>query len=230
MNILKKIYYNKYTKKSFSLSGVDLVVDRIFKNTLNGIYVDIGCNHPIKYNNTYKLHKKGWRGINVDLDDESIKQFNILRPKDHNICAVVSDKEEDTKIYFYHERSAINTISEDLQNSRNSKPAKTFCKKSLTLEQIIDHSVYASSKINLLSIDVENYEYNILKNFNFEKYKIDVIVVEIHDYKQEKLEIYNQSIEYVLNSNVYSLLTKNNYKMINWIQSDVIFVRNNFRL
>ena len=145
-----------------------------------------------------------------------IKQFNILRPKDHNICAVVSDKEEDTKIYFYQERSAINTISEDLQNSRNSKPAKTFYKKSLTLEQIIDDSVYASSKINLLSIDVENYEYNILKNFNFEKYKIDVIVVEIHDYKQEKLEIFNQSIEYVLNSNVYSLLTKNNYKMINW--------------
>ena len=81
-----------------------------------------------------------------------------------------------------------------------------------------------------MSIDVENYEYNILKNFNFEKYKIDVIVVEIHDYKQEKLEIFNQSIEYVLNSNVYSLLTKNNYKMINWIQSDVIFVRNNFLL
>ena len=230
MNILKKIYYNKYTNKSFSLSGVDLVIDRIFKNILNGIYIDIGCNHPIKHNNTYKLHKKGWKGINVDLDDESINQFKKLRPNDYNICTVVSDKEEDTKVYFYHERSAINTISEDLKNSRNNKPVRTFNKKSTTLEQIIDNSIYASSKINLLSIDIENYEYNILKNFNFKKYNIDVIVVEIHDYNQEKLEIYNQSIEYILNSNIYNLLIKNDYKMINWIQSDVIFVRNNFEL
>ena len=52
MNYLKKIYYNKYSKKSFSISNVDLVINRIFKNLNNGIYVDIGCNHPIKYNNT----------------------------------------------------------------------------------------------------------------------------------------------------------------------------------
>ena len=29
-NIFKKIYYNKYTKTSYSISGVDLVIDRMF--------------------------------------------------------------------------------------------------------------------------------------------------------------------------------------------------------
>ena len=28
--IFKKIYYNKYTKKSHSISNVDLIIDRIF--------------------------------------------------------------------------------------------------------------------------------------------------------------------------------------------------------
>ena len=68
MNFIKKIYYNKYTKKSYSISNVDLILERIFSKIKNGIYIDIGCNHPIKYNNTYLLHKKGWKGINIDLD------------------------------------------------------------------------------------------------------------------------------------------------------------------
>ena len=90
MNIFKKIYYNKYSKQSYSLSNVDLIVDRLFKNKEKGIYIDVGCNHPIKYNNTYLLHKRGWVGINVDLDKESIIEFNKFRKSDFNYQAVVS--------------------------------------------------------------------------------------------------------------------------------------------
>ena len=66
--IIKKIYYEKYTKKSYSYSHVDLVVDKMFSKINKGFYIDIGCNHPIKFNNTYTLYKRGWRGINIDLD------------------------------------------------------------------------------------------------------------------------------------------------------------------
>ena len=38
MNFLKKIYYNKYTKKSYALSNVDLILDRIFKDQEKGIF------------------------------------------------------------------------------------------------------------------------------------------------------------------------------------------------
>ena len=56
INYFKKVYYEKYSKKSYSLSNVDLVIERIFKNKKNGVFVDVGCNHPIKYNNTYLLY------------------------------------------------------------------------------------------------------------------------------------------------------------------------------
>ena len=46
-NYLKKIYYEKYTKKSYSISNVDLVIERIFKNKNDGIYIDVGCNHQL---------------------------------------------------------------------------------------------------------------------------------------------------------------------------------------
>ena len=69
ISFLKKIYYFRYVKKSYSISGVDLVIDRIFRNKKKGVYIDIGCNHPIKYNNTYLLYKNGWAGINFDINN-----------------------------------------------------------------------------------------------------------------------------------------------------------------
>ena len=48
MNFFKEIYYKKYTKTSYSISNVDLVINRIFSKKKKGIYLDVGCNHPIK--------------------------------------------------------------------------------------------------------------------------------------------------------------------------------------
>ena len=67
-NFFNELYYTKYSKKSYSISNVDLIIDHLLINTKKGIYIDVGCNHPIKYNNTYLLYKKGWRGINIDAD------------------------------------------------------------------------------------------------------------------------------------------------------------------
>ena len=94
MNFIKKIYYNKYVKKSYSISNVDLVIDRMFANIDKGIYVDVGCNHPIKFNNTYLLYRRGWRGINIDFDSKSIKEFKKYRPKDYSVEKIVSNDEE----------------------------------------------------------------------------------------------------------------------------------------
>ena len=231
MNFLKKIYYEKYTKKSYSISNVDLILERIFSKIKNGIYIDIGCNHPIKYNNTYLLHKKGWTGINIDLDIESIKEFNKFRPQDTNICAVVSAKDGKKKnIYIYHSRSAINTVSKKLVDKRSTKPKQIIERVTRSLNNIIENTNFKNKKLNLLSIDIENYEYQVLSSFNFNKYKPDVVIAEIHNIKQKDLEIYTQSLDFILNSKIYKLMLKNNYKLVNWIQSDFVFVRKNLRI
>ena len=230
INLFKKIYYQKYTKQSYSISNVDLIIDRLFSNIDRGYYIDVGCNHPIKYNNTYLLHKRGWSGINIDLDKTSIDQFNKLRKNDHNVQALVgSFDDEEKEIYFYHERSAINTLSKKLAEKRSTKPREIIKRNTISLNKIIENSRYKNKKINVMSIDIENNEYEVLKNFSFNKYKVDVIVTELHDLTQKNLEIYNQSIDFVINTNLYKLLIHNNYKLINWVNSDLIFVRKDFK-
>ena len=207
-----------------------MVVNRIFSKIKKGIYVDLGCNHPIKFNNTYLLYKRGWTGINIDSDEKSIKEFNKLRNKDININAIVSSENKSIKYYFYHDRSALNTVDAYLVKTRKVKPKKVLIKKTTTLNEIIHNSPYKDKKINFLSIDIENHEYEALKRFKFNKYKIDIIVIELLNTKIKKLETQNQSLDYILKSKIYKLLTRNNYKLINWVNSDLVFAHKNSKI
>ena len=224
MNILKKIYYSKYRKHSYAISNVDLIINRIFSKIEKGIYLDVGCNHPIKYNNTYLLYKRGWNGINIDSDLKSINAFNKFRKDDFNVKSIISSSNKKINYYFYHDRSALNTVDKKLVKSRKTKPQKIIKLSSLSLDKVINNSPYKNKKINLLSIDIENHEYEALRNFQFKKYKIDMIVTECLNVGAKKLETQNQNLKFILNSKIYKLLIKNDYNLINWVNSDLVFM------
>ena len=124
----------------------------------------------------------------------------------------------------------MNTVDKNLVKSRKTKPKKIIKLSTTTINKIISNSPYKNKKINLLSIDIENHEYEALKNFNFKKYKIDMIVTECLNLKSKKLETQNQSLRYILNSKIYKLLIKNNYNLINWVNSDLVFVHNKSKI
>ena len=65
-------------RKLYSNWGLDLMADDFFKKKSKGIYIDVGCHHPFLNNNTYRLYKRGWRGINIDISKFSIELFNCL--------------------------------------------------------------------------------------------------------------------------------------------------------
>ena len=233
MNFYKflSVYLKSFTNKKFfySFGGIDNLIQQIFKSQKKGIYIDIGCGHPIKNNNTYLLNKKGWSGINIDLDIDNIELFKIYRPKDLNICAAISDEMKETDLFFYHSRSALNTIDKKTANYQKAKVTSVKKIKTTTLNNVLDESIYNSSCIDFLSIDVEGSELSVLKNFNFHKFKPKVIVVEYLDLSLNKLEIKNLSIQNAMNSEIYKLIISKNYTLANMIHSDLVFIYNDFR-
>ena len=78
-------------------------------------------NLDISNNNTYLLYKRGWNGINIDLDKKNINLFNISRPKDINLNYAISDKESETDLFFYHDASPINTLSKNVSSYHKAK-------------------------------------------------------------------------------------------------------------
>ena len=98
--IYRQAYFKKINKEFYSQFGEDKILFEIIpKNLSKGFYVDVGCFHPKKYSNTYMLHKRGWFGINIDMEEDKIKTFNLTRPNDFNYLGAISDKIETVKIY-----------------------------------------------------------------------------------------------------------------------------------
>ena len=91
-------------------------LNNYFKEFNKGTYVDIGCFHPIMHSNTAKLYNKGWNGINIDLNPISIDLFKILRKKDKNYCAAISNSNQKVKSYIDNYFSPINSINKKFFN------------------------------------------------------------------------------------------------------------------
>ena len=226
-----KVFIKSFTHKkiSYSYGGIDSLILNIFKNQKKGFYLDIGCGHPIKNNNTYLLNKKGWGGMNIDLDKDNIDLFNSYRKNDVNLTIAVSDKEGEADLFFYHSKSALNTISKQNADFQKADVSEIKKIKTQTINNIIENSPYKDKKIDFLSIDVEGSELSILKNFNFRKYSPKVIVVEYLDLSLKKLEIKNLNIDNIIKSDIYKLIISNNYTLANVLHSDLVFIQNNFR-
>ena len=223
LSIFKKKIYSP--KKSYSFGGCDLLIDYIFKSKKKGFYLDVGCQHPVSNNNTYLLYKRGWSGINIDLDPKNIRLFNLERPNEINICKCVSSNNSKKDLFFFHPGSPINSLEKKtIKNKSNFslKKIKTFTLNSILEDQKIRH-------IDYFNLDVEGHEIDILKNFDIKYYKPKVISVEFIDYQMKKLEFKNNNINRVLQSDLYKYFITNDYHFVNWSHADLIFVHQDFK-
>jgi len=237
MSFYNKIYLNLnlihkkiiIKKKYFSFSGVDVILEKIFMHQHKGLYIDVGCQHPIKNNNTYLLHKRGWQGINVDLDKDNIELFESSRPNDININKAVSSEIKEVDLYFYHKKSPINTLDKKTSNFQQAQVTSVKRVVTDTLNNIVSNSKYKEKIFDFLSIDVEGHELKVLKGFDLNKYRPNIIVIEYLDLSVSKLEIKNLDIDKIINSEIYQYLVLRNYTLVNCIYSDLIFVNKEFR-
>ena len=218
----------KYKKYSYSFNGVDLLVDYIFKSKKNGFYLDIGAQHPVSNNNTYLLFKKGWNGINIDLDEKNINLFKLARPKDVNLNFAISDSEKEVDLFYYHDSSPINTLSKNVSDFQKAKVSKIKKIKTKILNNVLEDLSF-KNHIDYMNIDVEGHEIQVLKGFDISKYKPSVISIEYLDLNMKKLEFKNNDVNNLLNSDLYKYFIQNNYFFVNWLHGDLIFVHKEYR-
>lgn len=223
IHILQNIYLkNKlfFKKKTYSMHGEDLIVEKYFKEIVNGFYVDLGCYHPIQNNNTMLLYQKGWRGINIDINEFSIKLFNFCRPDDLNLNLAVSDKNDEIDFYYQKKLSVLSTIKKSRSDSAFQGKVNKKKITSKTLTKVLDDSKYKDKQIDFLDIDIEGADLDVLKSLDFSRYSPALICVEI---LSKNVGIDNNDIE---KSDIYNLLKIKNYKKIWSGIFNHIFVRN----
>jgi len=223
-NIFKYLYYMYYRpkiffpKKTYSMYGEDLIIKKFFKKKQKGFYVDVGCYHPLDGNNTYLLYRKGWTGINLDINKLSIELFNAARKEDHNVNVAVLNKSKKVKIYFRRKINMLNTVDKKFATINFKKGFQTKFINSNTLNSILKRSKFKNKKIDFLNLDIEGNELNALKSIDFKKYKPKLICVEIHNIEKTHKnysDYYKRNLIYkFLNNRGYKLLWKNGFSFI----------------
>ena len=208
-------YLDYYAIKSYSQEGEDMILRRLFEKQEKGFYLDIGAHHPKRFSNTFFFYKKGWKGINIDAMPNSMNFFQKIRPRDINIEQPISDKKQILTYYAFNE-PALNGFSKELSLKRDKEENYfiTFTKdiEAITLEEILDNNLLKKQQIDFLSIDVEGWDFKVLKSNNFEKYKPKVILVEMP--ANCLIDIMKNEISLYLKQYNYSIYAKTIYTVI----------------
>ena len=208
------LYYNIYIRnlKFFfnnSQFGEDKKIIKLFKGKKKGTYLDLGCFHPIRQNNTYLFYRLGWRGVNIDLNPLTIELFNIARPDDINICAAISSKKDSKNLFFDHELSTLNTINKNHSIFHKKAFGKTNFKKRKIKTNTLNNILKENNvkKIDFMNIDIEGNELEVLKALNFKKLDIKIICIEIVNY-----DFYSINIK-INKKKIFNILKKNDYHL-----------------
>ena len=215
ISLIRQLYFKSINKNYYSQFGEDKVLNELISSDLiDGFYIDVGCFHHKKHSNTYLLHKKGWTGINIDMEEDKINLFNIARPKDYNYYGAISDKIENVKIFRNQKYGVSSTLDPYLLEKKDIIDEKFITAN--TLINVIESSPFRERKIDLLNVDAEGYDYKVIKSLNFEKYSPKFIIIETH----------LKSIEEIIKSETYNFILDKKYSLRSWCLFSLIFKRN----
>lgn len=211
--------FTKFRETHYSQNGEDIILNNIFNLKSNGFYVDVGAHHPYRISNTYLLHKRGWRGINIDANPETISIFKHARPNDINVNIGVSNS-GDSLTYYQFSDPAVNTFSENDAKKWQLKKWITFLGtsevKTDTLSNILSTHLPSDQSIDLLSVDVEGLDLEVLQSNDWGRFKPEVIIVEDHTFTL------NKSSE----NAIYEFLTSQGYMLEHKLHYSLIFKSN----
>lgn len=187
----------------FSQNGEDIALfTALYHEKEKGIFVDIGAYHPFKFSNTFMFYLLGWRGVNIDANQDAIHQFNAVRPEDINIRALVSDTSEEMR-YFKFAEGAWNTTNVPhaaqlgTRGTPDTKPIGEETIITTPINELLEKYV-GTKKFDLLTIDVEGMDKRLFLAINFDKFRPKAICIElgIADWTTEPLKSYIEKIGY----------------------------------
>jgi FkbM family methyltransferase len=178
-------YFSLGKDKNFSQANQDLFV-LYFTHYAGkkGFYVEIGAGDGVTISNTYLLEKAGWNGIIVDpvnYNSENIKLRKCI--KDNR--AVYSKSGLKVPFFFASEpnpkymwqRENFSGILEHISDHNKTVPNKIINVETVSLNDLLEQ-YNAPNKIDYISIDTEGSEFEIINNFDFNKYDVEIFTIE----------------------------------------------------
>lgn len=149
-----------------------------------GKFIEIGGGNGVDLSNTYLLEKKyKWKGIICEPDKRSQKKIKKNRYAKLEINPLSNKCGQHQT--FYQTKDPYLSSFKKSSNTTKSYKLKTIC-----LNHLIDKS-NIGKRIDYISIDTEGNEVDIIKKFNFKRFKVNFFTIEHNFNKENRKEIYD---------------------------------------
>jgi hypothetical protein len=156
------------------------------KTAKNKTYIEIGAAGPIKYNNTYQLEIRGWKGFSIEFNDKRVSRWDGHKERKNKIYCADAIKFNYTAALIENQLpNRIGYLSCDIEPPENTFAAlRTVFEQGIMFDCItFEHDKYQSSTdIDPLVTDyVKRFGYRVAVRdvFRFRKYRVDGIKVKV---------------------------------------------------
>jgi FkbM family methyltransferase len=177
-------------RKYYSQHGEDCILWQLFKDQKEpGFFVDVGALDGMCFSNTYSFEQAGWKGICIEAHPDYIKFLKKNRPNSIVIHAAISNQNKKSTTFYANKRGALSTLVGELRKPFQKKYKKTnpswtpIQVPMKTLTSVLE--VHNSTAVDLISMDVEGGELAILREFNFDRFKPRIWVIEAINKQRE---------------------------------------------
>lgn len=193
-------FFEENSHRSHSQGLQDLFVI-FFLNYVGkvGYFVEIGAADGKHFSNTLLLERIGWKGILVDPVDYG--SSDLIRNSIKDKRCVYS--ESGLKLKFKEQEKIVTTDPNGPQSkefsglynhlsdyAKNLTSGLTYEVETVSLNDLLEEHG-APTKIDYISIDTEGSEFEIIKNFNFDKYDVEIFTIEHNSasYRQDIIKL-----------------------------------------
>lgn len=202
--------------ESYSSFGEDRLILKFLAKRPAGFYVDVGAHEPRDYSNTYALYRRGWRGLAIDPDPDSIAAFRRDRPEDKVAHCAIGTQPGEVTLHLFNDRS-MNTVDEDLFQKTLTNPRKRHqgdikvTRK--TLAAVLAELVPTSSTVDFMNVDCEGADLDVLRSNDWARFHPGLLAV-------EDLEL---DLERVTESHIFRFLRPLGYRLVSHLHYTSIY-------
>lgn len=175
----------------------DMFASFIIGDKFEKTFFEFGATNGIDLSNSYTLERYlNWRGVLSEPSPQWHDELKKNRPYTNIISECIWSESNKELNFFVSDVGVLSSLENFKESDKISMPGNTQARvkngkniivKTISLNDVIEKQ-FNSKSPSYISIDTEGSEYEILKNFNFKKYKPLVFTIE-HNFTELQLKI-----------------------------------------
>ena len=163
---------------SYAQNFEDVILWRALKHIKNGVYVDVGAQHPVLDSVSNAFYEHGWRGLHVEPVPAYAQLLRDHRPDETVLQVALADKEGTIELHVFPNTglsTAIGTYADNHQKNRGFEQ-HAIQVPLITLTTALQPLL--GKDIHWLKIDVEGFEEQVLNGWDSHVFRPWIMVVE----------------------------------------------------